>query len=66
MNESTPRIEVDRARDMAMSGLAVLVCAYDDDDKCRGMLLEGAMTWNEFQHMLDQVDADQEIILYCA
>jgi hypothetical protein len=45
---------------------AFLVCAYDDEEKCRRNYLEGAMTLREFEIREDSIPKDSEIILYCA
>jgi len=54
------------ARERNISGRAMLVCAYEDDAKCRRVLLEGAMTLTEFLEKLPGLDRDQELIFYCA
>lgn len=58
------RIDVDRARRKVESGQALLVCAYDDEEKCRQLALEASISLAELQSMA--VDPDQEIIFYCA
>jgi hypothetical protein len=45
---------------------AFLVCAYDDEEKCRKNYLEGALTLREFQVREDSLPKDSEILLYCA
>ena len=59
------RIEPAETRKHVERG-ALFVCAYDDDAKCRGMLLEGAMTLKELQAMEKNLPKDKEIIFYCA
>jgi hypothetical protein len=44
----------------------LLVCAYEDEDKCRGMRLDGALTLREFQDRLPTIRKDREIAFYCA
>ncbi|MEZ4598723.1 MAG: hypothetical protein R2940_02915 [Syntrophotaleaceae bacterium] len=56
-NEAHRRIE---------SGKAVLVCAYESDEKCQSMLLEGAETLHEFEDRLPEIPQEQEVIFYCA
>jgi hypothetical protein len=46
------------------SGEALLVCAYNDDDKFRTMQLEGAISLSEFDSRLSQYPRDQEIFFY--
>jgi len=65
MNQPVP-MSAREAREKTISGQAMLVCAYEDDAKCRSVLLEGAMTLTEFLEELPGLDRDQEIIFYCA
>lgn len=46
-------------------GGALLVCAYDDDEKCRKLHLEGSISFNEFRSKFPDPPKDQEIICYC-
>jgi hypothetical protein len=48
------------------AGGALLVCAYDSDEKFATMPLEGAIPWSAFQSKLPSLPKDQEIIFYCA
>ncbi|HSW62720.1 MAG TPA: hypothetical protein VLH56_05345 [Dissulfurispiraceae bacterium] len=45
---------------------AILVCAYDDDEKCRGMLLEGAVLLSSLKTREEKLPKDTEIVFYCA
>lgn len=58
------RIDVDQARRKVESGEALLVCAYEDEDKYRGAALEGSISLDQLRSR--SVDRDQEIIFYCA
>lgn len=60
------RISPHDARQKATSGGALLVCAYDDDDKFKSNYLEGAISYSEFKSKLPSLAKDQEIIFYCA
>lgn len=60
------RIDVDVAREHSASGRALLVCAYDDDEKCRKMRIKSALTMSEFRKTKARTDKRDEIILYCA
>ena len=60
------RISVEEARQKANSGAALLVCAYDDDEKFRNNHLLGAISLGEFRAKLPSLSAEQEIIFYCA
>ena len=59
------RISVDEAREHVERG-ALLVCAYDDEQKCGRMKLEGSMTLRELEGRLPSLPKDHEIIFYCA
>jgi hypothetical protein len=48
------------------AGTALLVCAYDSDDKFKTMPLEGAISLNNLLLKLSSLTKDQEIIFYCA
>ena len=47
------------------AGTALLVCAYEADEKFSQVQLEGAISWNQFQERLPEISLNQEIILYC-
>ena len=59
------RIEPTEARKHEEQG-ALLVCAYDDDAKCRGMLLDGAITLKDLQAREKDLPKNTEITFYCA
>lgn len=58
------RISPKEAYNRSKSG-ALLVCAYDDEDRCRKLRLEGAVSLNDFKTKLPSLSKDQEIIFYC-
>ena len=60
------RISPQEAHDRVASGQALLVCAYDDEQKCRHYHLEGALSLSEFRSQESSVPRDKEIIFYCA
>jgi hypothetical protein len=60
------RVSVENARRAATAGRAVLVCAYEDDAKCRQVALEGALSFSQFKAREGALSKDQEIIFYCA
>ena len=60
------RISVEDARQKVSAGRALLVCAYDDDEKYRNNNLQGAISLNDFKSMLPSLSTDQEMIFYCA
>jgi len=45
---------------------ALLVCAYDSDEKCRQYWLDGATTLTELQARERTLPKDRELIFYCA
>jgi len=60
------RISVEEARQKVNSGAALLVCAYDDDEKFKNNHLQGAISLGEFQTRLPSLSQEQEFIFYCA
>ncbi len=60
------KISAQEAREKTKAGQARLVCAYGDASKCENILLQGAESWPDIRGRLSQLDADQEMILYCA
>jgi rhodanese-related sulfurtransferase len=45
---------------------ALLVCAYDGEEKFRQNHLEGAISLSDFESRMDSTSKGQEIIFYCA
>ena len=60
------RIDVTTARRRTESGDALLVCAYDDDEKCGRFALDGAIFMSELRRRTKSLDRDRELIFYCA
>ncbi len=60
------RITPQEARESVEAGRALLVCAYDSDEKFRAMRLEGAIPFRELASRLPSLPRDQEIVFYCA
>jgi rhodanese-related sulfurtransferase len=48
------------------SGKALLVCAYDSEDRFRQVHLEGALSLGEFKAKEGELGKDKEIVVYCA
>ncbi|PLY01100.1 MAG: ArsR family transcriptional regulator [Desulfuromonas sp.] len=48
------------------SGEALLVCAYDSDEKFDKMHLSGAISYGDFQARLPDLRIEQGLIFYCA
>jgi hypothetical protein len=62
----TIRISPEEARKKITAGSALLVCAYEDDEKCKRVNLEGAIFLMEFRSKLPRLPKDKELIFYCA
>ncbi len=60
------RISPDDVRKQVKAGAAFLVCAYDDEDKCKTMQLEGGISFGSFKSKLPSLSKDQKIVFYCA
>ena len=48
------------------AGAAVLVCAYEDNEKFKTLRLEGAISFTEFRSNLPSLSKNREIVFYCA
>jgi hypothetical protein len=59
-------IDPTQAREKVRSGRATLVCAYEEEDKCRKILLDGGDTFSRFQSVLPRLSKEEEIIFFCA
>ncbi len=60
------RILPEETRNKVLSGTAILVCAYEDEEKFRKMRLAGAISFTEFKSNVASLSMEQEIIFYCA
>jgi hypothetical protein len=63
---NVPRVPPEEAYQKIKSGKALLVCAYDDEEKCKLIHLEGAIFLKELESKLPSLSKNQEIIFYCA
>ena len=59
-------ISAQEAFTRSQHGIALLICAYDSDDKFRHVHLKGAMALSSFKANLNHVASDKELIFYCA
>jgi rhodanese-related sulfurtransferase len=66
MTTPVKRIDARQAHERTKSGDALLVCAYDSEEKFRDNHLEGAISWDEFRSRENATPKDREIIFYCA
>jgi uncharacterized protein (TIGR02284 family) len=53
-------------RKLETDNTAMLVCAYDSDEKFQQYHLEGAVSLSEFESQVDAMPKDRELIFYCA
>ena len=60
------RISAKETRKKMLSGDAVLVCAYDDEEKFKKMHLQNGISFHEFKSRVPSLSKNQEIIFYCA
>lgn len=58
------RISVEEARRKVQAGQALLVCAYDDEEKCNKIRLEGAISLRDLEAR--RPSKQQELIFFCA
>jgi hypothetical protein len=59
------RVSVAEARKRLSSSDALVVCAYEDQDKCEKIRLAGALTYNELKAMETSLSTARELIFYC-
>jgi hypothetical protein len=64
--DEVERVGVDEARREVEAGRVLLVCAYDDAEKCRKLRLENAIALHDLQRRVDSVPRNQTLIFYCA
>jgi hypothetical protein len=60
------RISVGDARRKVQANQALLVCAYEDEAKCRMVNLEGSIPLTSLRSRAVSLPKDQEIIFFCA
>ena len=60
------RIPPETVREKIEAGSAMLVCGYDDPEKCKQNNLAGSVDYGEFTSRLPSIPKEQEIIFYCA
>jgi len=60
------RVSAQEVREKTHSGDAMLVCAYDDDAKCKEFNLEDSMTLTKFKSASEEMDKSKEVFFYCA
>jgi hypothetical protein len=60
------RIDPEQARAAVETGSALLVCAYDDEEKCQNYGLKNAISLTELQRQEAALSKDRKIFFYCA
>ena len=58
------RISAPQARAKTTANQALLVCAYEDEAKCRMVNLEGSISFASLQSRVGTLPKAQEIIFY--
>ena len=58
------RISAQQARTRVQANKALLVCAYEDEAKCRMLNLEGSLSFTKLQARASSLPKAQEIIFY--
>jgi hypothetical protein len=58
------RISAQQANTNIKSNQAMLVCAYEDEAKCRMVNLEGSISFASFKSRVETLPKSQEIIFY--
>ena len=60
------RISVEEAHRKVQANQALLVCAYEDEAKCRMANLDGSISLVSFQSKVASLPKTLEIIFFCA
>lgn len=60
------RIKPEEAYTRVKAGSALLVCAYQSDEKYATFKLDGSIAYSAFTGLLPSLPKTQEIIFYCA
>jgi hypothetical protein len=65
-NMEAVRISPQDAHQQVAAGKALMVCAYEDEQACGKIMLEGGISLQEFERKLPELKKDQLIIFFCA
>lgn len=65
MADTIDRMGPQEAKRLVEQGSAMLICAYEDQ-RCKDLMLEGAMLRSEFESKLPAPARNQTLIFYCA
>ena len=58
------RISAQEAHAKTKANQALLVCAYEDEAKCRMLNLDGSISFTSFKSRVNSLPKSQEIIFY--
>ena len=64
--EAPEQIGPEEVQKKLKAGAAIVVCAYEDENKFKTFHLEGALSFNEFKSRLPSLSRDQEMAFYCS
>ena len=60
------RVKPQEAASSLKKGQALLVCAYDSEERFSMFHLDGAISLSEFESRLPSLSKEQDLIFYCA
>ncbi len=60
------RLKAEEVQQRIQGNGALLVCAYDDAEKCRGFGIAEAISYPALKPRLDSMSKSQELIFFCA
>lgn len=63
--KDVPRVSIQDALAATKDEHAVVVCAYDDQQKCEEMRVKNGWTLQEFQNKQDDLPKDTRLVFYC-
>lgn len=59
------RVVAEEVKPRIDSGTALLVCAYDSEEKFQANHLEGAISLSDFKEKVATLDKETELVFYC-
>jgi rhodanese-related sulfurtransferase len=60
-----PRISIQQALAAAESDEGIVICAYDDQQKCEDMRVKNGWTLKELQQKQNDLPKDTRLVFYC-
>jgi hypothetical protein len=58
-------IDADKAKELVGNDDALLVCAYDDEVKCKELRVEESISMTEFRAKLGDVPKSYALVFFC-